>query len=138
MSNLKNAAQQALEALKEARAVDCGCPWLDHWNDAITALRDALAEPVQEPVAYIHKQGSHWEVSERFLYEDEKARGWTEEPLYTHPVDDTALLRQALEALNQMVAATQGKFGDFQFMAMSSQNADEAITALSERLKDTP
>jgi hypothetical protein len=36
--------RQALEALKEARAVDCGCPWLDHWNDAITALRERLKE----------------------------------------------------------------------------------------------
>jgi hypothetical protein len=36
--------RQALEALREARAVDCGCPWLDHWNDAITALRERLGE----------------------------------------------------------------------------------------------
>ena len=43
------------------------------------------AEPVQEPVAYIHRQGNHWEVSERFLLDDEKARGWTEEPLYAAP-----------------------------------------------------
>ena len=56
---------------------------------AITALREALAKqpaPVQqEPVAYIHRQGNHYEVSERFLSDDEKARGWTEEPLYTSP-----------------------------------------------------
>jgi hypothetical protein len=54
---------------------------------AITTLQEALAEQPaqQEPVAYIHRQGNHWEVSERFLYADEKARGWTEEPLYTHP-----------------------------------------------------
>ena len=48
----------------------------------------AAAEPVQEPVepvAYIHRQGNHWEVSERHLDEDEKARGWTEEPIYTAP-----------------------------------------------------
>jgi hypothetical protein len=43
------------------------------------------AEPVQEPVAYIHRQGRHWEASERPLTDDEKARGWTEEPLYTAP-----------------------------------------------------
>ena len=41
--------------------------------------------PAQEPVAYIHRQGRHWEVSERPLVDDEKARGWTEEPLYTTP-----------------------------------------------------
>ena len=38
-----------------------------------------------EPKAYIHRQGNHWEVSERMLLDDEKARGWTEEPLYTSP-----------------------------------------------------
>jgi hypothetical protein len=34
------------------------------------------------PVAFIHRQGSHWEVSERSLDEQEKACGWTQEPLY--------------------------------------------------------
>ena len=38
-----------------------------------------------EPKAYIHRQGNHWEVSVRMLLDDEKARGWTEEPLYTSP-----------------------------------------------------
>ena len=43
-------------------------------------------EPAQqEPVAYIHRQDNHYEVSERFLSDDEKSRGWTEEPLYTSP-----------------------------------------------------
>ena len=38
--------------------------------------------PPPEPAAYIHRQGNHWEVSERVLLDDEKERGWTEEPLY--------------------------------------------------------
>ena len=50
-----------------------------------SALHDQPAQPQQEPVAYIHRQGNHWEVSERILLDDEKARGWTEEPLYTSP-----------------------------------------------------
>ena len=54
-------------------------------NGAFVQHDAALAEPVQEPVAYIHRQGNHFEVSERHLDEDEKARGWTEEPLYAHP-----------------------------------------------------
>ena len=54
---------------------------------AIQRLRAALAETQEpvEPVAYIHRQGRHWEVSERPLADDEKARGWTEEPLFTAP-----------------------------------------------------
>ena len=54
-------------------------------NGAFVQHDAALAEPVQEPVAYIHRLGNHFEVSERHLDEDEKARGWTEEPLYAHP-----------------------------------------------------
>jgi Zn finger protein HypA/HybF involved in hydrogenase expression len=48
-----------------------------------------------EPVAYIHRQGNHWEVSERCLVDDEKARGWTEEPLYTTPPQRKPLEQQA-------------------------------------------
>ena len=51
-------------------------------NGCESCAEDALA---QEPVAYIHRQGNHWEVSERHLDSDEKSRGWTEEPLYTAP-----------------------------------------------------
>jgi hypothetical protein len=51
-------------------------------DDAIARARAALATPPPEPVAYIHRQGNHWEVSERVLLDDEKKRGWTEEPLY--------------------------------------------------------
>jgi hypothetical protein len=63
---------------------------------AYDLMREALAEQPakQEPVAYIHRQGNHWEVSERFLYDDEKARGWTEEPLYTHPAPAPAPAQQ--------------------------------------------
>lgn len=84
MTTLRTAAQQALEALYEETAWFGPTP---KGAAAIAALKAALAqqaEPV-EPVAYIHRQGNHWEVSERFLLDDEKARGWTEEPLYLAP-----------------------------------------------------
>ena len=49
-------------------------------------LADHFAAQQQaEPVAYIHRQFNHYEVSERPLLDDEKARGWTEEPLYATP-----------------------------------------------------
>jgi len=57
--------------------------YTDTWNDALASTRAALATPAPEPVAYIHRQGNHWEVSERVLLDDEKKRGWTEEPLYS-------------------------------------------------------
>jgi len=44
----------------------------------------AQPEPEIEPAAYIHRQGNYTEVSEMSLSGDEKARGWTEEPLFRH------------------------------------------------------
>jgi hypothetical protein len=115
MNHLREAAQQALEALEKTHTQP-GCEQWQAERKASVALRAALAqqepkpfgyiwptgrhpefrytqlytapprrEPEQEPVAWIHRQGNHWDVSERILNDDEKARGWTEEPLYTHP-----------------------------------------------------
>ncbi len=50
--------------------------------EARTAL--AQPEPEIEPAAYLHRQGNYTEASEMSLSEDEKARGWTEEPLFRH------------------------------------------------------
>jgi len=60
----------------------------DHEMPALEAGRTRLAqpEPEIEPAAYLHRQGNYTEASERSLSEDEKARGWTEEPLFHHPL----------------------------------------------------
>lgn len=71
-------------------------------NGAFVQHEAALAEPVQEPVepvAYIHRQGRHWEVSERPLADDEKARGWTEEPLYTAPPQHKPLTEEEIRSM---------------------------------------
>ena len=47
MTTLRKAAQQALEALEGKRYTACG--WRSDCDKAITALRAALEEPVQEP-----------------------------------------------------------------------------------------
>ncbi len=84
---LRKAALQAIDVLVkkiERDAPDLSGKSIGCARQSSDELRAALAEPEQsEPVAYIHRQGNHWEVSERFLSDDEKARGWTEEPLYT-------------------------------------------------------
>jgi hypothetical protein len=57
-----------------------------HYIPEITdTIRKALeqARTTVEPVAYLHKQGDYCEVLEIPLSEDEKARGWTEIPLYS-------------------------------------------------------
>jgi hypothetical protein len=57
MTDLRAAAQQALEALIDAANV-LSAPM---FNDAAAALRTALAQPEQEPVAYYHpRSGFYW------------------------------------------------------------------------------
>ena len=68
MTDLRTAAQQALEALESAVEYDYhGTPLTEThagFDDAATALKAALAEPVQEPVAaWENKYGmKEWEV----------------------------------------------------------------------------
>jgi hypothetical protein len=71
MSNLREAAQQALEAMACMRDMVAHPDNLQFIDNAITALRTALAEPEQEPVAWeqfypdIGKpQTTHWEGCE--------------------------------------------------------------------------
>jgi len=56
MSNLREAAQRALEALMNSRPVafeEDAVKLVRAHQEAIAALRAALAEPVQEPVAWM-------------------------------------------------------------------------------------
>ncbi len=48
-------------------------------------LRARLSAPEPEPVAWMHRQGNYTEPHSMRLDDDAKARGWTEEPLYTAP-----------------------------------------------------
>jgi hypothetical protein len=88
--SLREAAEKALEALE----------WVNRYGSdehgpstfgAEHVLREALAEPESnEPVAWLEfRENLPPLVVPRDLGT----------PVYTHPVDDTALLRQALEAL---------------------------------------
>lgn len=76
MNNLRQAAQQALEALE--RAVPTGEITLADWMKADTALRAALAEPANDkPRAWIDRWGNYAHPSL------EDTVGAT--PLYTRP-----------------------------------------------------
>jgi hypothetical protein len=85
MSDLRQAAQQALEALEEI-ADEVFSAYDNELGDAILALRAALAEPEQEPVAWrwkerINSDFDSWVItsSEPPPYAVEK------QPLYTAP-----------------------------------------------------
>ena len=111
------AMKQALEALYMANTRQ----WPENKiGAAINTLSAALAEPEQEPVAWRFHDGEMWCYVNHLV--DLPAHKF--EPLYTHPVDDTALLRQALEALE-----TFQKISDF-----TPAQGVHAITALRERL----
>ena len=86
MSNLREAAQAALEALETCDAAhisDGGRQWYDSKavEAAIAALRAALSQPVQEPFGYLWPTGRHPEF--RFL--QQKRDGIDGMPLYTAP-----------------------------------------------------
>lgn len=54
-------------------------------NYAWIAWQAALAQPAQEPVAWMHVQGDYEEPSWRQLDDDEIEMGWKQYPLYTAP-----------------------------------------------------
>ena len=91
MTTLRTAAQQALEALEATSSYDIPAPRLRR-RSAITALRAALAEPVQEPVAYAVGRTLHWHegkgVNDAQLYLAPPQR--PAEPVQ-EPYDQTAL-----------------------------------------------
>ena len=58
-------------------------------ENALTAIKEALAQPEQEPVAWMHVQGNYKEPSFRELADDEVERGWEQYPLYNTPPQRT-------------------------------------------------
>jgi hypothetical protein len=108
MSTLREAAQQALEALEigyaaaQAEAAQYHAAMAGYRPErhaemdadvakiaaAITALRDALAQKEQEPVAWRYKgmMGMPWSLSDDGYYVScKRDNGYMVEPLYTHP-----------------------------------------------------
>ena len=83
MSALREAAQQALEAL-EATHYDVGSAEKQRLQvmDAITALRKALAHQEEEPVAWRY-QNANTDHVYLVWNKGTGGRNWT--PLYAHP-----------------------------------------------------
>ncbi len=91
MTDLRTAAQQALEAL-EARAVN---RYFEHLGETIAALKAALEQTVQEPFGYIWPTGRHPE----FRYTQQMRDGVAGMPLYTHPPRREPLSDEELDRL---------------------------------------
>jgi hypothetical protein len=97
------------------------------FENTITALRTALAEPEQGPVAYVSGvYAGHFTV----VPTNPALVLTTGMALYTHPVDDTALLRQCLDVMSIVLDDV-----DWRPKSPTQKVICKAITALRERLE---
>jgi len=99
MTDLRTAAQQALEALEGKRYTACG--WRSDCDKAITALRAALAEPVQEPVAWLftNLQSGDYDFCYQEDEHDHDREMWHKQPLYTTPPQQALTIERLRDAL---------------------------------------
>ena len=86
MTDLRKAAEMALEALEwnygtDLENIENCTAWLDKMNATIPVLRQALAQPEQEPVAWV----LHGELFWPSEYEVISEAGDNAIPLYTAP-----------------------------------------------------
>ena len=114
MSDLRTAAQQALEALEgvldtygeplDKLSIAGGTYEALYCRDAITALRAAMAEPVHEPVAWMHKETGllRREIS-RPKGADWDSNYW--EPLYASPAPTAGDIAQDWDLLQETQSA---------------------------------
>jgi hypothetical protein len=97
MTTLREAAQQALEALEyKGNIWHMDCPL----EAAITALKAALEQPEQEPVAWI--QSNHLQLAQRGPFScrvEPTQRHPDFVPLYTHPPRRKPLSNEELDRL---------------------------------------
>ena len=83
MTDIRKAAEQALEALEEAQyCVRTNYHPGHYWENEIEALRQALAQPEQEPVGYVTIETiSSWAKVPSIKWFKKPTQG----PLYTAP-----------------------------------------------------
>jgi hypothetical protein len=85
MSDLRDAARQALEAL-EGWKDDAPSQWSTNDEKLITTLRAALEQPVQEPVAWANMKGDGtFALLSISQHQEDRANWMHPVPLYTYP-----------------------------------------------------
>ena len=80
----REAMKLALDALESKYLVGCGA-WRVQQDQAITALKEALAQPEQEPVAWISPSGALYRTRYHAVANAEQSLT----PLYRHPPQRT-------------------------------------------------
>ena len=114
MTDLRTAAQQALEALEKPNAglVPHNGEWMSIQSIAITALRAALAEPVQEPVAWAVYDIKHGGSKTLHWPEQHSPNGDPEQykavPLYSAPPQRLPLTDEEIDAEWRKAASEEG------------------------------
>jgi hypothetical protein len=127
MTDLRTAAQQALEAL-EQMVVGTEYEVAVEAERVMDALRAALAEPVQEPVAWA------WETSHELAPQD--AFSWVQTaihkmPLYTAPPQRKPLTEEEIERITSNLMTSGDGYLRFSVSLLDFARAIEA--ALKER-----
>ncbi len=106
---MKEALKLAIEAVEEA--VDCAkhgyiSNYLDDWENAITTIKEALAQPEQEPVAWLDEYGNAFPLSAKHY--SVVGKHW--KPLYTTPPQRKPLtdeqIDKFIEQVEDMVGST--------------------------------
>jgi len=97
-----------------------------------TAIIASLCGDV-EPVAWLHKQGAHTELSERELLEDEKERGWTQKPLY--PASTVAALKARAAELEDFIVGIGQDLHHERVADWYPEGANNAALAMSESMR---
>lgn len=139
MTDLRTAAQQALEAFEEIAALRTGGMIQRRAVEHAFALREALEQPTQEPVAWMyfdsdgdaifgHPNGYRPDDAVPVYTAPQPTGGNTISQMQRDeaPATDVSLLRQALEAFESKYIVNCGAWRVQQ---------DKAIAALKERLK---
>jgi hypothetical protein len=121
MSDLRTAAQQALEAL-EARAVN---RYFEHLGETIAALKAALEQTVQEPVAWCDIEEDGTIHGLRYWSEP----GRREHALYTHPPRREPLSDEELDRLWREPMSADWEHREY-------ARAVEAAHGIKEKLKE--
>jgi hypothetical protein len=84
MTSITDTLKQALDALEGADQIDCDM------QAAITAIKEVLAQPKQEPFAYVNVENRRLEFATDYVKWDTPTTIKLDKiPLYTHPPQRT-------------------------------------------------
>ena len=130
MNTLREAAQQALEALENTSPLGFNMESDKKFFAAITALKAALAEPVQEPVYWEVRCTAHpkWMRVDEQQFDEYVANGWEGQRLYAAPPQRKPLTEEEMKKLLIESAGMTIQLNDVDFRLARSIERAHGIT----------